>query len=79
MNTYLVMIEIVTSSKEFKTYSLLKSDDIKQAQGKIDAYLRDNGNMDRDFDYSMTSVEKVDRNDTMILEKYIDFLSIIIK
>ena len=74
MNTHLVMIEIVTSCKEFRIYSLLKSRDIKQAQEIIDEYLRENGNMDRNFDYSITSVEKLDKQEAIILEKYLPYL-----
>lgn len=73
METFLVMIDIVTLQKELRVYYLLKSRNIKNAQAIIDTYIRNKGATERGYDCSMTMVEKIDKADILTLERYIDY------
>lgn len=73
MQTYLIMIEIVTFNKELKEYYLLKGKNTQNVQAVIDGHLRSRGATERDFDYSMTMIERVAEHERLVLEQYIDY------
>lgn len=45
----------------------------QSAQAVLDAHLRNNGATEKDCDYSMTMLERVEQEELLVLEQYIDY------
>lgn len=45
----------------------------QSVQAILDAHLRNNGAIERDCDYSMIMLERVDQEELLTLEQYIDY------